>query len=68
VIIAVAKYYSPNGKSIPDNGVTPSVAENEDAPASDVEDDSGDQPDTAAPKPAGDHLMERAVKVLNGGK
>ena len=29
VILSVAKYYSPSGKSIQDNGVTPSVAQSE---------------------------------------
>jgi carboxyl-terminal processing protease len=67
VILAVAKYYSPSGISIPDKGVTPSVAEADtDAPAGETDDDSDQQ--EPAPKPSGDHLLERAVKVLNGVK
>jgi carboxyl-terminal processing protease len=48
IILSVAKYYSPDGKSIQDNGVTPEelVAE-ADASGSDVDDDD----DAAAPNP-----------------
>lgn len=48
IILSIAKYYSPEGKSIQDNGVTPEdlVAEAE-APGSDVDDDD----DPAAPNP-----------------
>ena len=68
VILAVAKYYSPNGTSIPDKGVTPSIAESDaDTPAADTEEENADQEPVPA-KGTGDHLMERAVKVLNGGK
>jgi carboxyl-terminal processing protease len=47
IILSIAKYYSPDGKSIQDNGVTPEelVAE-ADVPGSDVDDD-----DAAAPNP-----------------
>jgi len=67
VILSVAKYYSPDGKSIQDNGVTPNVlqAEAEIAPADGAADDS--LPDVApddAKKPGVDELMNRALKVL----
>lgn len=67
VILSVAKYYSPDGKSIQDNGVTPNVlqAEAEVAPADGAADDS--LPDVVpddAKKPGVDELMNRALKVL----
>ncbi len=67
VILSVAKYYSPDGKSIQDNGVTPNVlqAEAESAIADGAADDS--LPDVApddAKKPGVDELMNRALKVL----
>jgi carboxyl-terminal processing protease len=62
VILSVAKYYSPSGKSIQDNGVTPSVAQAEVADA--LEDDSlPDGTDVPTPKPSVDELLNRAYKV-----
>jgi carboxyl-terminal processing protease len=48
IILSIAKYYSPDGKSIQDNGVTPEdlVADSE-APAPDADDDD----DAVAPNP-----------------
>ena len=67
VILSVAKYYSPDGKSIQDNGVTPNVlqAEAEIAAPDGAADDS--LPDVVpddAKKPGVDELMNRALKVL----
>jgi carboxyl-terminal processing protease len=68
VILSVAKYYSPDGKSIQDNGVTPNVlqAEAETAAADGAADDSLADvvPDDNAKKPGVDELMNRALKVL----
>ena len=62
VILSVAKYYSPAGKSIQDNGVTPDVAQAEVA-AVDVDDDSlPDVPDAPAPKTGVDELLNRALR------
>jgi len=62
VILSVAKYYSPSGKSIQDNGVTPSVPQAEIADA--VEDDSiPDAPDVPAQKPGVDELLRRAYET-----
>jgi carboxyl-terminal processing protease len=64
VILSVAKYYSPSGKSIQDNGVTPSVPQAE-VEASDVDDDNNpDTPPLPAPKPGTDELLNRAFKIL----
>jgi carboxyl-terminal processing protease len=67
VILSVAKYYSPEGKSIQDNGVTPNIlqADAETAAAEAAVDDNIPEPapDTAK-KPAVDELLNRALKAL----
>ena len=68
VILSVAKYYSPEGKSIQDNGVTPNVLQAEtdltaDVPADDNLPDL--TPDDAAKKPGTDELLNKAIQVLN---
>jgi carboxyl-terminal processing protease len=65
VILSVAKYYSPSGKSIQDNGVTPSVVQAEIEPVEVADDDTlpDAAPDAAAPKPTVDELMNRAMKL-----
>jgi carboxyl-terminal processing protease len=69
VILSVAKYYSPSGKSIQDNGVTPTVQVAEAQPVIE-DDDSPDQaPEQKTPqKPSEDLLLKRAVEVANGVK
>jgi len=67
VILSVAKYYSPDGKSIQDNGVTPNIpqAEAEAAVADGAADDS--LPDVVpddTKKPGVDELLNRALKAL----
>ena len=53
IILSVAKYYTPDGKSIQDNGVTPAdiVIEPDSAAAGDVDDDS-EPAQQATPTPA----------------
>jgi carboxyl-terminal processing protease len=65
VILSVAKYYSPDGKSIQDNGVTPeTVVIDPDASTGDPEED-----DSAAPAPAAVHkagedvILNKAIEV-----
>jgi carboxyl-terminal processing protease len=66
VILSVAKYYSPSGKSIQDLGITPQhiVAE----PEPPVEDDEEEEAETVKPEPkrapAEDPLLKKAVEVL----
>lgn len=64
VILSVAKYYSPSGKSIQDVGVTPSVPLVEQEP---VADDDGN---TAEPQsqPTEDLLLKKAIEVVTKGK
>ena len=68
LILSVAKYYSPQGKSIQDNGVTPSVPYIEEEPGSEDEDQA---PQPLAPKPPvkpeNDGLLKKAVEVLTKG-
>ena len=67
IILSVAKYYSPDGKSIQDNGVTPSqenIVIEPDA-AAEVDDDN----DVTTPppaKPAEDMILQKAIAVAKG--
>jgi carboxyl-terminal processing protease len=68
VILSVAKYYSPDGKSIQDNGVTPNIlqAEADSAVADGAADDNlpdAAPDDTTDKKPAADELMKRALSL-----
>ncbi len=68
VILSIAKYYSPSGKSIQDNGVTPSVAVAEvDNTPTDPEDETvpEKQPDT--PKAGDDPMLKKAIEVVTKG-
>ena len=68
VILSVAKYYSPAGKSIQDNGVTPNIlqAEVDTATADAAADDNLPEPapEDANKKPGTDELLNRALKAL----
>ncbi|HTP86906.1 MAG TPA: S41 family peptidase [Bryobacteraceae bacterium] len=65
VILSVAKFYSPSGKSIQDNGVTPSVPQLEPDTTPDGDDDNG----ISKPKaPAEDPLLNKAIEVVVKGK
>jgi carboxyl-terminal processing protease len=68
LILSVAKYYSPGGKAIEDNSVTPNVlvADEADNAISDDEDET-EHPDAeqeAKPKSAPDDQLQKAVEVL----
>ncbi|MGA2186826.1 MAG: S41 family peptidase [Bryobacteraceae bacterium] len=68
VILSVAKYYSPSGKSIQDNGVTPSVPQLETDAVPDGDDD-GNPSIAPKPKPAADDpLLNKAIEVVVKGK
>jgi len=64
VILSVAKYYSPDGKAIQDNGVTPNVLQAEAEP--EVSDDIPDvaQDDTANKPTTSDDLLKKAMQAL----
>ena len=59
VILAVAKYYAPNGKAIADTRVTPSVLQAQFEPPAQVE---GDGPAAPPAKPTTDLIYERGFK------
>jgi carboxyl-terminal processing protease len=64
VILSVAKYYSPDGKAIQDNGVTPNVLQAEAEP--EISDDLPDAAqDETSKKPATDDLLNKAIQSLS---
>ena len=66
VILSTAKYYSPSGKAIQDNGVTPSVPLVE-ADNTTVDDDGN--PIAAEPQqPKEDLLLKKAIEVVTKGR
>lgn len=70
VILSVAKYFSPNGKSIQDQGVMPTVPLAESEPALEVDEEGAPerQPEPDKPaKPEEDLLLKKALEVLAKG-
>lgn len=69
IILSVAKYYTPDGKSIQDNGVTPEnvVIEPEAGGTGDVDDDADvGQPAPAPSKPTEDVILQKAIQLAQG--
>src|SRR6266513_2021288 len=67
VILSIAKYYSPKGKTIQDNAVTPNVlvADTEDAASlPDDEDNAAPADQEAKPAPQQDEQLQKAIQVL----
>src|SRR5947207_4294526 len=67
VILSIAKYYSPKGKTIQDNAVTPNVlvADTEDdASLPDDEDNAAPADQEAKPAPQQDEQLQKAIQVL----
>jgi carboxyl-terminal processing protease len=64
VILSVAKYYSPDGKAIQDNGVAPNVQQAEADAADGAEDLPEGAQDDNAKKPASDELLKKAMQSL----
>lgn len=70
LILAVAKYYSPSGNSIPDKAVTPSVPmADQPEPVTDDEEEAApaDQPGEIKPRTVDDPLLKKAIDVLING-
>jgi carboxyl-terminal processing protease len=64
VILSVAKYYSPAGKSIQDNGVTPeTVVIDPDAGTGDPEEDDATPEPANARKPGEDVILNKAIEI-----
>ena len=67
VIMSVAKYYSPDGKSIQDNGVTPNVLQADVVGATDTQTDDNlpdVAPEETSKKPTVDELLNKAIQIL----
>jgi carboxyl-terminal processing protease len=67
VILSVAKYYSPSGKALQDEGVTPTVVAVAEEPLPLVE---GEEPRiefVPEPAPADDQPLQKAIEVLTQG-
>jgi carboxyl-terminal processing protease len=72
LILSIAKYYTPNGKVIQENGITPNiqVASADDIPVVSDDDDSS-APSTEEPQktqPKEDEQLHRAIEVLKNKK
>jgi len=67
VILSVAKYYSPGGKAIQDNGVTPSVPMAEADQVTTDEDGNPLPPETQQPA-TDDLILKKAIDVVTKGK
>jgi carboxyl-terminal processing protease len=65
VILSVAKYYSPDGKSIQDNGLTPDeqVVDTDQAIGDPDDDTTVDQNPNATKKPTEDVILKKAIEV-----
>lgn len=69
VLLAVAKYYAPNGKAIQDNSVTPThpVTDNEPEVTMDEDDDKPAKPAAEEPaKATEDTILKKGLEVLSG--
>lgn len=69
IILSVAKYYSPGGKSIQDTGVAPSVPFMESEPFVEVEEEEEETPQRepkpqTEQRPEEDNLLKKAIEVL----
>lgn len=68
LILSIAKYYTPNGKAIQDNAITPniSVADNDDDFVLPDDDDSepATEPEKKIRTPENDQQLQRAIQVL----
>jgi carboxyl-terminal processing protease len=65
IILSIAKYYSPAGKSIQDDGVTPKTMVAQPEVAVDIDEDSDVPPPEAPKKPTEDTLLKRAIEVIS---
>jgi carboxyl-terminal processing protease len=66
IILSVAKYYSPGGKSIQDDGVTPKTVVAQPEVAPDIEEENETAPPPEIPKkPTEDLLLKKAVEIIS---
>lgn len=70
VILSVAKYYSPSGKAIQDNAVTPTAPVLDTEPPAEIDEDAPEKPDTAPEPPRTpdeDAPLKKAIEILTKG-
>lgn len=66
IILSVAKYYSPAGKSIQDDGVTPKTLVAQPEVGVDIDEDNDTVPQPETPKkPTEDVLLKKAVEIIS---
>jgi carboxyl-terminal processing protease len=63
IILSVAKYYTPDGKSIQDNGITPENIVIEPDAAADTDDDGDAVPVAPVAKPGEDMILQKAIEL-----
>jgi len=63
IILSIAKYYSPGGKSIQDDGVTPKTVVAEPEVAVDVDEENDTAPEPETKKPTEDVLLKKAIEM-----
>src|ERR1700733_8199504 len=63
IILSVAKYYTPDGKSIQDNGITPENIVIEPEAGADVDDDGDPVPAAPVAKPGEDVILQKAIEL-----
>jgi carboxyl-terminal processing protease len=69
VILSVAKFYTPDGKSIQDNGVTPETAVlDPDLGSVDPEEDDAATPTPATPKKATEDIILKKAMEIAGSR
>ena len=69
LILSVAKYYSPGGKAIQDNAVTPNVLVASAQDELDLEEGEGEGPEAPAkPTSREDDVLRRALDLVKGKK
>jgi carboxyl-terminal processing protease len=66
VLLAVAKFYTPAGKAIPDTSITPSLSVLDSESAPEVDDDNNPATPTVA-KPGEDAILKKGIEVLKNG-
>src|SRR5215472_10372014 len=66
LILSVAKYYTPKGKAIQENGITPNVpvASNDELAALPDDEDDSNPPEPQKTQPKEDDQLHRAIEIL----
>ncbi|MDX2179746.1 MAG: S41 family peptidase [Bryobacteraceae bacterium] len=68
IILAIAKYYSPSGKSIQDNAVSPDVPVADTPEPADTDEDNVPEPGEPKPRSTSDDaVLKKALDVLTNG-